>query len=134
MITHSLTRLARFYHSLAPGTVLRMAKLRPGVPIIAGTYSIETARWLALVWGVYPVVLANPVGPFNFRDEVEKILKIAIEKGYCDPEVDTLTITAGLPFGFPGTTNTLRVVSAKGPDFWFDNSGKVKSYVNKDLK
>ena len=35
----------------------------------------------------------------------------------------------GLPFGFPGTTNVLRVMSAAGPDFWFDETGKVMQYT-----
>lgn len=30
-------------------TALRVSKLRPTVPIIAVTYSAETARWLAMV-------------------------------------------------------------------------------------
>ena len=30
-------------------TALRVSKLRPTVPIIAVTYSMETARWLAMV-------------------------------------------------------------------------------------
>jgi pyruvate kinase len=30
--------------------VMRMAKVRPNVPIIAGTYDIETARFLSIVW------------------------------------------------------------------------------------
>lgn len=117
------------------GTVMRMAKLRPTVPIIAGCYDIKVARWMALLWGVYPVVLASPAEGkrFNLRDEIEKACNAAIEMNMCDPKTDTLTITAGLPFGFPGTTNVVRVVSASGPDVWFDDDGKViSSPLNKD--
>ena len=40
------------------GTVMRVSKLRPTVPIIAGCYNIKVARQLAIAWGVYPIVLA----------------------------------------------------------------------------
>ena len=101
--------------------------MRPSVPIIAGCYDIKVARWMSLLWGVYPVVLSQPSEGknFNLRDEIEKVCKIAVEQKFCDPETDTLTISAGLPFGFPGTTNVVRVVSAAGPDVWFDVDGKV---------
>lgn len=84
---------------------------------------------MALIWGVYPVVLSPPKQgrEFNLRDEIEKVCVVACEQKFCDPLVDTLTISAGLPFGFPGTTNVVRVVSAAGPDVWFDDDGKVVS-------
>jgi pyruvate kinase len=54
-------------------TALRVSKLRPTVPVIAVTYSIETARWLAMVWGVYPIVIAEPKPEeYNIRDEIMK--------------------------------------------------------------
>jgi len=118
------------------GTVMRMSKLRPTVPIIAGCYDIRVARWMSLLWGVYPVVLSPPAQGknFNLRDEIEKICEAAVAMNMCDPKVDTLTVTAGLPFGFPGTTNVVRVVSASGPDVWFDVDGKVVSIPKEQLK
>jgi len=108
------------------GTVMRCAKLRPNMPIVAGCYNIETARQLALVWGVYPVVVEKPNGNFNLKDEVIKLCKLACEKGFANPETDLFTVTAGLPFGTVGTSNYLRVVSAAGPDYWFDGNGSGK--------
>jgi len=110
------------------GTVLRVAKIRPNVPIIAACYSIRTARQLALCWGVYPILIDKPTGDYNLRNEIEKACKIINEKKICS-EKDFITVTAGLPFGIPGTTNVIRVISAKGPDFWYDEDGKsLKSY------
>ena len=40
--------------SLRGSTVLRAAKGRPGVPILAISPFKETARQLAMSWGVYP--------------------------------------------------------------------------------
>lgn len=107
------------------GTVFRMAKLRPNVPIIAACYNIEIARQLALVWGVYPVVIPRPQ-KFDLKEEVTKLCKAACDKGFADPTKDLFTVTAGLPFGTVGTSNYLRVVAAGGPDYWFDQSNPSK--------
>jgi hypothetical protein len=38
-------------------------------------------------------------------------------------------VTAGLPFGLQGSTNVLRVISAAGPDHWFDDeTGTLRLY------
>jgi pyruvate kinase len=105
---------------------LRAAKLRPNVPIIAACYHVEIARQLAIVWGIYPIVIDKHVGEFNLRKEIDKVCKIAVEQGFTDPNKDLLTFTAGLPFGTPGTTNIIRVVSASGPDYWFDENDNSK--------
>ena len=114
------------------GTVMRAAKLRPKVPIIAACYNIAVARQLALVWGVYPIVLSKPeagVG-FDLITEVAKVCKIACEKGFANPETDLFTVTAGLPFGNVGASkNYLRVISAAGPGFWFDGTGSNKGKI-----
>jgi len=98
-------------------TALRMSKLRPSVPIIAATYDIDTARWLAMAWGVYPIVIEKPKTDqvYSLSDEITKACKKAVALGFADPS-DVFTVTAGLPFGLSGTTNLLRVVSAAGAD------------------
>lgn len=105
------------------GTAVRAAKVRPNVPVIAACYNIETARQLALVWGVYPIMLGKFMHDnFNLRDEVEKTCAKVCEHGFADPATDLITFTAGLPFGCPGTTNVLRVTAAAGPEYWFDET------------
>jgi pyruvate kinase len=113
------------------GTVLRVSKVRPNVPIIAACYSWETARQLALAWGVYPIVLERSTGDFALADEIEKALKVVCARGFANADTDLVTVTAGLPFGISGTTNVLRVASAKGPDYWFDsNNTGMKKFVS----
>lgn len=107
------------------GTVTRCARLRPTVPIVAACYNIEIARQLALVWGVYPVLVPKP-DKFELKEEVTKLCKIACDRGFANPETDLFTVTAGLPFGTPGTSNYLRVVAAAGPDYWYDKTGAGK--------
>jgi len=110
------------------GTVMRVARLRPDVPIIALTYNPKTARALSMVWGVYPIVLTPP-DVFDINDEIERGCDLAVERGFCERGVgDLLTVTAGLPFGTPGTTNVLRVVSADGPDYWKGKDGTIHKF------
>jgi pyruvate kinase len=111
-------------------TVTSIAKLRPQVRILAGCYDIDIARKLAIVWGVYPFLIERPEdGHFEFTDELKKATKAIEERGFMD-EDGFLTTTAGLPFGVPGTTNVVRVLSSKGPNFWFDidNSSQMRDY------
>ena len=119
------------------GTVMRAARFRPNVPIIAACYNKEIARQLALVWGVYPIVVSPPVaGNFDLVTEVQKLCDLACEKGYASADHDVLTVIAGLPFGTVGVCNYLRIVAAKGPNCWYDMSedgnGKIKTFEGED--
>lgn len=110
------------------GTALRMAKLRPKVPILAVCEDIRIARWMALVWGVHPIVKEPHVGEFNINEEIDQVCKTISDRGFVDPAKDLLTVTAGLPWGARGTTNVIRVTSATGTDYWFDRANKLKQY------
>lgn len=115
------------------GTVTRIARLRPTVPIVAVTTDWKTARWLTMVWGVYSVIVPPPSksDEFNFSAELRKGCDAAVARGYADPERDLFTVTAGLPWGNVGTTNVVRIVCAAGPDYWIEGStGKAKLSEN----
>ncbi len=92
-------------------TTLRAARERPSVPILSLTEHVRTARRLAIVWGAHTVVTADVM---NFSDMVEKSSRLALLEGLVR-EGDRLVVTAGVPFGTPGTTNILRIVRARGP-------------------
>lgn len=109
-------------------TALRMAKLRPKVPVVAVCEDIRIARQLALVWGVYPVLIEKHVGEFIVNDAIRKACKVIVDNGFADPRTDLLTVTIGLPWGTPGTTNIIRVCAAAGPDFWTDQTGVMREY------
>ncbi len=96
-----------------------MSKIRPKVPIIAICEDIYTARKLALVWGIYPIVLEKhhiaAGGGVDPAAEVDRACRAICARGFANASAgDLLTITAGLPYGFPGTTNIVRVSSAAG--------------------
>jgi pyruvate kinase len=82
-----------------------VAAHRPPVPILALTDQPRTARQLALVWGAVPVVVPT-IG--SYEDMVAAGLRVAAERGLANAG-DRVVVTAGVPVGVPGTTNTLKV-------------------------
>nr|AIT69974.1 pyruvate kinase [Ishige okamurae] len=99
-------------------TVQKAAMLRPGVPVMGVTPNIETARGLALTWGVYPAVIEPESEDVNFRMMLFKCCAVAQAKQIAEKTTDLLVVTAGMPFKVPGIANILRVVPAAGPDIW----------------
>ncbi len=92
--------------STASGSTARLvAKFRPRTPIIVVTYSERVRNKLALVWGLYSVVV-------GYHDNTELMLRRAIETAARHFEVPSdvpVVLTAGAPFGVPGTTNLIKV-------------------------
>jgi pyruvate kinase len=86
-------------------SALRMARERPRAPIIGMTPRLEIARRLALAWGVYPV-LCEEVG--DVLQMSTWACQTARREGIAGTGA-TIVITAGVPFGTPGTTNFLRI-------------------------
>jgi pyruvate kinase len=86
-------------------TALRAARERPAVPILALTPNRSTARRLALLWGAHCVHLADIK---NFNDMVQKEVRTAWREEIAGAG-QRVVITAGVPFGTPGSTNVLRI-------------------------
>ncbi len=86
-------------------TTLRAARERPEVPVVGLTSKIETARRLVLSFGVHAVHTADVA---NFGEMVQKAVQIASCDGLAK-DGQALVITAGVPFGTPGSTNVLRI-------------------------
>jgi pyruvate kinase len=86
-------------------SALRMARERPRAPIIGMTPRIETARRLALVWGVNPIVCSDVS---NVDDMTTRAVETAVKLQFAQPG-QTIVIAAGMPFGTPGSTNLLRI-------------------------
>jgi pyruvate kinase len=86
-------------------TALRAARERPAVPILALTPNLATARRLALLWGAHCVHLPDIR---NFNDMVQKAVRTAYREEIAKSG-ERVVITAGVPFGTPGSTNVLRI-------------------------
>ncbi|MFC3068122.1 pyruvate kinase [Phenylobacterium soli] len=86
-------------------TALRLARERPLQPTLALTPNLDTARRLALAWGVEPRVVPEPTDPEHLT---EAALEQAVKTGLGPPGQRVL-ILAGLPIGSPGAANILRL-------------------------
>jgi pyruvate kinase len=88
-------------------TAFRIARERPNPPILALTPNRDTARRLALVWGVHAVVTEDAQ---DVDDMAERASVIAAAEGFAAAG-DRIIIVAGVPFGSPGATNMVRIAS-----------------------
>ena len=79
------------------------------MPIPRNPPTESTARRLALVWGVHPVVTPQT---HSMSETVVKASRIAMQEGFAAHGQDIVVI-AGVPFGVVGTTNALRVAKVK---------------------
>ena len=104
-VAHTISAAAIVTYTTSGSTALRAARERPGVPILCLTEKPAAARRLAVAWGVQ-CVLTEDVQDFN--DMVDKACAIAVQYDFART-AKSLVITAGVPFGTPGTTNVLRI-------------------------
>jgi pyruvate kinase len=86
-------------------TALRAARERPDRPILSLITQTTTARRLALVWGLHTVVCEDA---HDVDEMTERACRLARESGVADAGA-AIVITAGVPFGTPGSTNLLRI-------------------------
>jgi pyruvate kinase len=86
-------------------TALRVARERPGLPVIGLSPVVGTGRKLALVWGVHCVLTSDPE---NQAAMVRKACRIAFDEGFAKAG-EGVIIVAGVPLGSPGTTNMVRI-------------------------
>ncbi len=86
-------------------TAFRIARERPNSTVVALTPSVNTARRLALVWGVHSIRTkdASDIDDMAFR-----ACKFAVREGYSTIG-ERIIIVAGMPFGTPGATNMVRI-------------------------
>ncbi len=84
---------------------LRASRERPSTPILSLTPSIATARKLTVAWGVYSVVDARM---YDMEQVCANALELARTQGMAGVG-DTVIVTAGVPLGQPGSTNSLRI-------------------------
>lgn len=104
-VTQIVGAVATVTYTSSGHTSLRAARERPTAPILSITPHVATARKLVLVWGVHSTVSLEV-------DDVDLMVaaacKTALRDGFGKPG-DQIAITAGVPFGEPGTTNLLRI-------------------------
>jgi pyruvate kinase len=93
-------------------TARRVARERPAAPMLVLTPSQRTARRLALLWGAHAV---NTKDIGSFEEMIAKGKRMALRHGFGGAG-SKLVALAGVPFGTPGSTNLLHVVTLSGDE------------------
>jgi pyruvate kinase len=88
----------------------RVARERPSAPMLVLTPSQKTARRLALLWGAHSV-MTKDIG--SFEEMIGKGKRMALRHGFGGAGSRLVTL-AGVPFGVPGSTNLLHIVTLTG--------------------
>ena len=96
-------------YTISGSTALRVARTRPDCPVLGLTTVQETARRLAVVWGVHALVTGET---HTMTETVSRAARIARSEGFAVPG-DEVVVAAGVPFGQAGTTNALRVTGVR---------------------
>ena len=93
-------------------TARRVARERPGVPLLVLTPSLKTARRLGLLWGAHAVRTRDV---FSFEEMIAKAKRMALRHAVAKGG-QRIIITAGVPFGTPGSTNVVHVARLVGDE------------------
>ena len=104
-IAETLKLAAVVSYTTSGATGLRASRERPSSPIIVLSPVKNTARRLALAWGLHCVVSEDAT---NEEDMVNRACRISFTEGFAKPG-QRIIVTAGVPFGTPGATNMLRI-------------------------
>ncbi len=98
--------------TMSGSTARRLARERPTVPLLVLTPSPRTARQLGILWGAH-AVRTRDVG--SFEEMVGKSKRMALRHGLAKGG-DRIIVTAGVPFGVPGSTNVVHVARLIGDE------------------
>jgi len=104
-VAHTIRAACVVNYTTSGSTTLRMARQRPAVPIMCLTQNNNVAHRLCLSYGVHAIHVTDVT---DTGSAVRKASALAIAQGLAK-KGDRLVLTAGVPFGTPGSTNVLRV-------------------------
>ncbi|MBQ2911138.1 MAG: pyruvate kinase [Clostridia bacterium] len=103
---HDLDAAAIIAVTTSGYTAKMVSSYRPQTRIIGGTANRRVYYKLSLSWGVTPMMMAMKM---ESEPLWSAVLMKAEAMNYIKKD-DLVVLTAGLPIGIPGTTNTLRIV------------------------
>ncbi|NKX49500.1 pyruvate kinase, partial [Arthrobacter deserti] len=83
----------------------RLSRLRPVKPLFAFTPLESTRNFMALLWGITPLLVEFAGHTDQMTAQVDRVL---FEQGLVELD-DLVVIAAGSPPGTAGSTNTLKV-------------------------
>jgi len=89
-------------------TAYRIARKRPEVPILTVSTEPAIARRLTLLWGAHSVTAERMISSYDEMVEDSRSLSQSEEFA---KQGERIVVIAGVPFGTPGSTNNIRVVT-----------------------
>jgi pyruvate kinase len=108
-VAHDLGAQCITTYTTSGSTALRAVRQRPAMKILVLTQNLSTARRLSVSYGVHAVEVDEVD---TFADAVALARKKVKEQGLAQTG-QRFVMTAGVPFGTPGTTNILRIAEAE---------------------
>jgi len=111
-IASTISATVMLCYTSSGSTARRIARERPGVPLLAMSASLHTARRMGLLWGVHPLHTRDVS---SFEEMVEKAKRMALRHQLAKGG-DRVIVMAGIPFGKAGSTNVLHVVRLIGDE------------------
>jgi pyruvate kinase len=93
-------------------TARRLSRERPAVPMLVLTPSERTARRMGILWGAHAVLTRDVA---SFEEMIAKAKRMALRHGVAKGG-QRIVITAGVPFGTPGSTNVIHIVRLAGDE------------------
>lgn len=104
-VAHNVNAACIINYTTSGSTTLRTVRQRPAMPVLSLTQNLVTARRLCLSYGVRPMLVTDVETTSEaIRRAADFVKTVGLGK-----QGDRLVLTAGVPFGTPGSTNTLRV-------------------------
>ncbi|MDD7911856.1 MULTISPECIES: pyruvate kinase [Pseudovibrio] len=104
-VAETLDLAAIVCYTASGGTALRASRERPEKPIIAFSPDKRIVRRLTIGWGLHCV--ANEDAS-NEETMIDRACQLARQEGVA-VEGQRIIVSAGVPFGTPGSTNMLRI-------------------------
>ncbi len=108
-VAHTIGGRAIVAFTASGSTALWVARERPNAPVIGLTPLVDTARRMAVIWGVHAVVVPEV---HSMGVAVNLAARAALAEGFAS-HGEEIVIIAGVPFGQAGTTNAIRVATVK---------------------
>ncbi len=112
LVTGNIKAAAIVTFTTSGSTALRAARERPEAPVLALTPNLDVARKLCLVWGLHTLKTEDVT---SFEEMIGKARRMALKQGLAGAG-ERIVITAGVPFGTPGSTNALHIAWITGDE------------------
>ncbi len=111
-IANTVDTSAIICFTVSGSTARRISRERTSVPILVLTPQIDTARRVGLLWGTTAVHTKDVC---SFEEMIGKSKRMALRYNM-GKAGSRLIVTAGVPFGVPGSTNLLHIVRLTGDE------------------